>query len=441
MVKIGGYDESAAAARAGLRPRLADSLRYRPQGRLLRPAFTLMELMVSVGVMLILMAMVAWIFRTATRASGAATGLNEIHGTLRTAQQTLESDFGGLLSDHFLAVWYQLTPVTDPVDPTRTRWVRADRMAFFTVGDHSSVRQLVDNGLVSGTVSVVPPDRLLESKRDFYQPLRSSIARVFLGHHGDPLRSSPLPTGNLNQWILARRARLLDPVLAAALPSTYDPMSNDVYEYDRYGLAEWEGQLTGNKAVNVFGNNGNGGWLGESPADPRMWMRRPIVDPRLPDPDPANPSRPSNGMHMMFLPGCGEFKIQRWIERWPGDGTPLGPYSPHGMPRWWPEEDLDGDGNPQEAGLCDFLDYPGAGQLQSAPLTLDIREYFNGPLAPPSTTGGVSTPYYPGGPAAGKWFAFSRNDVPKAIKITLRLYDQNARVPDGQVFTMTYTLR
>lgn len=390
-----------------------------------RRGFTLMELMVSISVLLLLLTMVAWIFRTATHASGIATASNEQMGTLRTAEQQLGVDFEGLLRDSYFAMWYQLTQVPDPANPTQSKWVRTDRMVFFTAGDHSSIIQLVDQSdlLGSGTVEVVPPDPWDKNQEQNYQPIRSSIARVFLGHAIDAST-----TGSDNRiWTLGRRLRVLVPQLAGVRAG-----DTDDFEYDVLSLDEWNRLLRGQDSPNpnaalaaVFGNNGNGGWMSET-VDVGF-MRRPNIKPK--QLSAAN----TEGRHMLFLPGCGEFKIQRWIEYWPADGKALGPNSPYGMPRWWPEDDIDGNGIPNEANTtaagtapdkCDFVD-PTTGTDG-----LNIREYFNGP---PAAVGYPTTSNYP-------WYSHSAGEAPKAIKITIRLYDPNGRIPDGQVFTMTFTL-
>jgi len=103
------------------------------------------------------------------------------------------------------------------------------------------------------------------------------------------------------------------------------------------------------------------------------------------------------------------------------------------MPRWWPEEDPDGNGIPHET---DSSDFPFVSSLSSN--TINIREYFNGPQ-PASSGLGVNPPRYP--TTGAPWLYFSADDVPRAIKITIRLFDQNLRIADGQVFTMTFGLR
>ena len=413
----------------------------------LRPGFTLAELMVSVAVLLVLMTMVAWIFSTATRASSVATASNELNAFARAAENQFGRDFDGLLKDSFIGIWYQLTEDPRYAGASPKRYLRTDRIVFFTAGDHSSIKQLRDQRSVrdwpSGQALIDPPGAsgLLNPG-----PIRGSVAKVFLGHSyaTDPTNAA---TANPDPrtWVLARRSQVvapdLDIVAVRHVLNSVDSVQADQMEFELRGPDTWErlwlSPTSGSPLADLFGTDGNHGLMTEDPGayfdwldftgastGIRYWgaMRRPVVN-----------IKDNIGMHMLFLPGCAEFKVQRWIERWPDSGAALGPNSRDGMPRWWPEEDPDGNGIPHEAGSCDFEAF----RYVLTGNTINIREYFNGPFPP-----GGDPPRYPSDPTTGApWLYFSADDVPRAIKITIRLFDQNLRIADGQVFTMTFGLR
>ena len=415
----------------------------------LRPGFTLAELMVSVAVLLVLMTMVAWIFSTATRASSVATASNELNAFARAAENQFGRDLDGLLKDSFIGIWYQLTEDPRYAGASPKRYLRTDRIVFFTAGDHSSIKQLRDQRSVrdwpSGQALIDPPGAsgLLNPG-----PIRGSVAKVFLGHS---YPTDQTDTANANTdprtWVLTRRSQVVTPDLDIApvrhVLNSVDSVQADQMEFELRGPDTWErlwlSPTSGSPLADLFGTDGNHGLMTENPnpgayfdwldftgasTGIRYWgaMRRPVVN-----------IKDNIGMHMLFLPGCAEFKVQRWIERWPTNGAPLGPNSPYGMPRWWPEEDPDGNGIPHET---DSSDFPFVSSLSSN--TINIREYFNGPQ--PASSGLGVTPRYPPGASQPSLY-FSADDVPRAIKITIRLFDQNLRIADGQVFTMTFGLR
>lgn len=411
----------------------------------LRPGFTLAELMVSVAVLLVLMTMVAWIFSTATRASSVATASNELNAFARAAENQFGRDLDGLLKDSFIGIWYQLTEDPRYAGASPKRYLRTDRIVFFTAGDHSSIKQLRDQRSVrdwpSGQALIDPPGAsgLLNPG-----PIRGSVAKVFLGHS---YPTDQTDTANANTdprtWVLTRRSQVVTPDLDIApvrhVLNSVDSVQADQMEFELRGPDTWERlwlspTTADDPLADLFGTDGLGGLMTENPetyfwldftgasTGIRYWgaMRRPVVN-----------IKNNIGMHMLFLPGCAEFKVQRWIERWPA----LGPNSPDGMPRWWPEEDLDGNGIPHETGSSDFQT-PFVSSLSSN--TVNIREYFNGPF-PPGEWSLEDPPRYP--TTGAPWLYFSADDVPRAIKITVRLFDQNQRIADGQVFTMTFGLR
>ncbi|HQE45500.1 MAG TPA: type II secretion system protein, partial [Phycisphaerae bacterium] len=375
----------------------------------LRPGFTLAELMVSVAVLLVLMTMVAWIFSTATRASSVATASNELNAFARAAENQFGRDFDGLLKDSFIGIWYQLTEDPRYAGASPKRYLRTDRIVFFTAGDHSSIKQLRDQRSVrdwpSGQALIDPPGAsgLLNPG-----PIRGSVAKVFLGHS---YPTDQTDTANANTdprtWVLARRSQVVTPdldiVAVRHVLNSVDSVQADQMEFELRGPDTWErlwlSPTSGSPLADLFGTDGNHGLMTENPnpgayfdwldftgasTGIRYWgaMRRPVVN-----------IKDNIGMHMLFLPGCAEFKVQRWIERRPDSGQTIVPG------RWWPEEDGNGNGIPNEDGSCDFA---ASGYVLTGN-TINIREYFNGPFPP-----GGDPPRYPSDPTTGApWLYFS----------------------------------
>lgn len=410
-----------------------------------RGGFTLAELMVSVGVLALMLVMVGMIFSTATEASGKATATQDIFANIRVLERQLRKDLKGVKDDATMAIWHQLVDV-DP-DPTVQDYVRADRLVFFATGNFNTINQ------VDGTGELIS----------------SSTARIFYGQADDFDSVAP------QYRTLTRRAKLQ--VAQGALtqpPDTYEADSDrvdstapalwdgnddlyDNWEYEFKTLHDWEntqlypvGEYFTPTVVTSHADYYEVGMLTDN-ASPVSWIRRPRIT--VAD-DPAD----SQGLHMYFLPGCAEFKVQRWIETNPYDGSKLTDGG-----RWWPEEDIDPVNHP----VSDFDIYRGDTSVPAPYRQLNnssgphdyfvtsfstdtdgnIRTYFVGPK-PEGTGAGVTTtdvgtapygytPYYNG--TDGPWLYFE--EVPKAIKVTVTLYDYNRRVEQGITTTMVFPLR
>lgn len=400
-----------------------------------RRGFTLAELMVSVAVLLILMTMVGWIFSTATRASGVATANNELMGLTRAAKDQLASDLNSRIATDltgkstFMAIWYQLTP-----DPRYAgRYLRTDRIVFYTQSAGMLKQDDPANMKISGA------------------------ARVFYGHENG-IFNQP----DVEKWILARRAKVQAPTyysttapypgVAFSLPpdgidasfkasgyvdrsKLWDGVSDlcDNWECEPYSLESW-GTMPLNWIFTPNSTSSNlhlrGLMVDNATTATESWIRRPVVNT---SPDYTRQA----GLQMCFLPGCAEFKVQRWVERDPVTGASLGMGA-----RWYPEEDVDGNGLVENTtGVNDFFDMQPA---MNASVPTVVREYYGGPpltsavspltvtpLMPPSGTMALNCP-------DGRWLHYTDDVAPKAIKITIRLFDPNKRIPDGQILTMTF---
>lgn len=416
-----------------------------PSGRAVRsrrfaPGFTLVELMVSVGILLIMLTMVGTIFSMASKASGQATAHNEIMGNFRALKSQLESDLRGLHKDSIVAFWHQITPITDPATG-ETKNVRTDRMVFFAMGDFQTIEQLWD-------YRQHRPADLAANQTDGVRTIRASAARIFYGQELNSYNQSPA-----SNVILARRSKLLVPVVdqlaeGRDMPPGFDSASDyDAFEYESMSLAGWH-YFRGDNPDQRYHNFqkeflNHGGFLDDSDKEYTTWNRRPLIsnDPQSPD--------GRVGLHMQLVRGCVEFKVQVWREydrcvnqdlthRQKCDGwqpLPMDSAEGHipGSGRrneagWWPEDDVDGDGISlvsTETAQSDFASWQNPA---NGPRSSSIKAYYNGvqPASPPL-------------PPA--WDGLPPVAFPRAIKVTVRLVDGNLRIKDGEVFTMVFPLR
>ena len=271
----------------------------------MKKAFTLIELMVAVGILAIVLSFAGVVFNAGIETYRTATANAEIMRKFRAITDQLDADFEGLRRDgEIFVVWvaadtHLLPP--DYNDCDLDGFERLDRIMFFAEGDFQSY----------GTSPMV----------------RGNLARIsymLATTNGVPAQSQPRP-----QRILARTQHILtaDP----SAPWTLDPNTftdadpnwffwHNLYEYDKLpplgaSLQEWKhipwdlktDMLTVIADVNV----------GTSSVDPAF---------RGAHVDPADP----NTIHMLLCEGVGEFKIQGWYD---ADG------------QWIPEVDPYGDGD------------------------------------------------------------------------------------------------
>ncbi len=111
-------------------------------------AFTVIELLVAMGLLTIMLAISAVIFRMAVKAQRRATATGEIMQKLRSVTGQLDSDFNGLRKDGEIFLVWVPRAVDDDDDGTIDRYERLDRIVFFASGDnfHTYLPQLDLNG-------------------------------------------------------------------------------------------------------------------------------------------------------------------------------------------------------------------------------------------------------------------------------------------------------
>jgi len=363
----------------------------------MKKAFTIVELLVAMGLFGMLLAASGVIFATAVNAHRTAEATAEIAQNLAAITDQLNTDFKGLRKEgEIFVVWVAApvlddrgVPIDDDGDGNPDRYERFDRLLFFADGDFQSYRQwFVDTP--SGPLSTV---------------LTGNLARIcyMLARDADgipPQQQEPASR------ILARTQHILtsetivDPC-GVSLPfpdlATFDAsvfaVDNFIYEYDNTTtLQGWKTIDPCNKVdmlstiggVNVTtAEISNGG-------------------------TPVSPSEPAT-IHMLLCQGVGQFSVQGWYE------DPL-------QQRWVPEIDPDDDG------ILDDSDFFTVGTPpQIDPCSVPLLVYPYGPYASPSII-------YDWSKIDESYF----NEIPglgRALKFTFTLYDSRGVFPEGKTFT------
>ena len=258
----------------------------------MKRAFTLVELVVSVGVLIILLVIVSMIFKMAVDASGKATANNQVMVNLRTIEQQLRQDVSCIHRDSFLGISYrriniEKDPGEDPI------WIRFDRMAFFMCGPPDAYNFAI-NFDDSESINVIITEVPIDSPGSI--PMREHVGRIHWGH------SLPMDAN-----ILARRQKLMVP----RLEPISAPASNANEWYDFHDAETFGDQFDRFHREDLFDLSA---FFDASDVcltcDSKYygWLRRPVIFKDV-------------GRHLRLGNGCLEFSVQRWRNnRWyPGD--------------------------------------------------------------------------------------------------------------------------
>jgi len=301
-----------------------------------RRAFSLVELVVSIGVLVLLMGMASQVMNLTIQATGQAQALVEVNQKLRVFEQTLRQDLLGvdrnrsvmaIVGNPINAYWTQdgadadvdSNPVNGyphGVDPVRRDRLigdrlqrpRADMLMLFTQREATSnvhdlvrapVQQIVYGHAVLGEYRFTGcgPDE------DYCFTPEDSLEQFPL----DPLDDSTVFSIPAEQWLLARRNVLLSPTdpvtpLIDPMPTRLDDArilrgETDVLENFIYESAVLEpSELSGvpQYLPGIFAPEG---------AEPSVPYARSRIDPT---PPPAM----AHTINQVFLNNCASFKVE-----------------------------------------------------------------------------------------------------------------------------------
>ena len=174
-------------------------------------AFTLVELLVAISILVIVLSTTSIIFKVCIESQRKAGALTEVMRNLRGITDQLDRDFKGLQKDGWLVIRPGLLPNG-----------RADRIYYFASGDYQSW---------------------------FDTTVKSNIARVYFGVDGISLDGVPVGKRNL-----ARDVLLLTP---GTTPVGPPPLSADRWDYFGISYSACRADLVGNLEnpdIYVLGN-------------------------------------------------------------------------------------------------------------------------------------------------------------------------------------------
>ncbi len=172
----------------------------------MKKAFTLIELMVAVGILAIVLSFAGVIFNASIKTHRTAIANAEIMRKLRAITDRLDADFAGLRKDGEIFVTWVAKPTALAGDCDLDGFERFDRIMFFSLGDFQSY----------GTSPKI---------------IRGNLARIsyMLASRGTPSDPNKSELQSRAKRILARTQHILtsDP----AFPLFFDPFDpNDPYD-------------------------------------------------------------------------------------------------------------------------------------------------------------------------------------------------------------------
>ena len=270
--------------------------------------FTIIEMLVAIGLLSALLAGSAVIFSVSVRAQRTAKATAEISRRLRAITDQLNADFAGLRKDAPLAVWFEYNSTTNN---------RHDQILFFADGDFQTMRQYV-NGTISGNVARVYYGQADEIDYASRTDTDKSVVKGYktfntLARRQHILTNEVQDVSSNARLVVFPDPEHFDETFVPFDNSGDDDFGNDVFEYDTVPLSWW--QATGNDInAETFRNR-----LLTTCFD--NISGRAGID-----------FTAGQTLHMLMSEGVGSFEIQRW-----GD-----PFT--GQLRWWPGADPDGDG-------------------------------------------------------------------------------------------------
>jgi prepilin-type N-terminal cleavage/methylation domain-containing protein len=347
-------------------------------------AFTLIELVVAIAILVMLISFAGVIFRVSINSHRTAKATAEIMQKLRAITDQLNTDFKDIRKDGVILVAWKAV-----YDNNMGRYVRFDTILFFTNGDFQSYNR--HNGKI----------------------VRGNTARVcyMLAKDGYGVTAIRAWGQKPEQRILARSQHILtaDIGLApfpdlASIPIPFDPVAdnpgyeaaNNMYEHDRESLVSWRigapqpGTLRDKlREMLTVCTDAQFGGVGAAVSGGLT----------------VNVSEP-NTIHMLLCESVAELKIQGWYEA---------------EKRWFPKVDPDYDGDLSDS---DFFTVGNAIDPGHRPAIIYPRWNFeSGSLGiyPPDLLTESNFDFIPG--------------LGRALKFTFTLYDSKGIIKGGRTFT------
>ena len=375
-----------------------------------RAAFTIMELMVAMALLLILIAISGLVFRSAVKAYRTASATTEILRKYQAIVSQLNSDFRGLQKgDEIFIAW--VPGIDTDGDDTVDEFNRFDRILFFSSGAanfesynlwpelppwgtnindvenviiHNNIARisymLAKDGQDMAAQGQEPRTRVLARSQHIYTP-----GYICLTDPLSPLTQSAFPDYDGAATPLEAR-------------DDFSAATNNYFEYDTITDLDWLNIPWSNTAASTKSN------MLEEITDINIFTTAVPSPPRRGlQYDPDVPST----HHLVLSQGVGQFAVQGWSDQ---------------LQRWVPQVDPDGDGNYADTDFV--LNGSGVHSVSIPGILYPQKIYAMGSGVPAALVPPLNQANF--------------NDIPglgRALKFTFTLYDSNQIFPEGKTFT------
>jgi prepilin-type N-terminal cleavage/methylation domain-containing protein len=284
-----------------------------------KKAFSLIELLVAVGLLAIVMVMAGAIFRAAIGSYQVAKANAQIMQRLRNITSQLDRDLKGICRQGEV---YTVC-LTESRSDAKSPQGRFDRLVFVASGDFESYKTYTPDGAGTGQARTARGNTAL---------IGYMLARRPGGSGGATVAAAQIRAG---RRILARTQHILtpetfegtlDPNRAGSDPKAWFTWLNR-QEYDNFTLVQWS-QMKGPAKANALA------MLTDTDVDEatlKAGQRGACVDPCDP-----------NSIHMLLCDGVADFSVQGWDENDPNHWVPVA--DSHGALAQTPYSGLPGDG-------------------------------------------------------------------------------------------------
>jgi type II secretory pathway pseudopilin PulG len=390
-------------------------------------AFTIVELLVAMTLLVILLGLSGMVFNTTVAAHRAAGASIDVSRNLRAITAQLSSDLRGLRKDAPVFIAFNWIDT----DGDMVSDSRFDTIHFFADGDFQTSRTYYYDGNDDGLADDYNGDGKI-NRDDRYKIVYGNIARVFYGHSNTPGNMDYVSNGTLvrKSHILTSESRIYN--IYGEIPGITNTGTGfvDYTPFDAsFGLTTHaslhtyidENEIEFNTITLTNWINALNYLDAGVPNNVTHFITNCMMDASRPQVDLAD----IDTLHLLFAQGVVQMQVQ-----WAYTADDLMVANSFTGIRWWPSVDPDGDPGTNDSDFI-TMNRTQLGVYLQLPLNLNVDMDGDGAndwFSPHNFSCGTTI-------AGVGVVPFKPAFYPRALKFTLTLKDSNGIFADGKTFT------